>query len=41
MIASLVDTLSPEQTALLAQSLEKLQDFFRHEEVAVEGETNG
>lgn len=41
MIASLVDTLSPEQTALLAQSLEKLQDFFRHEEAAVEGETNG
>ena len=33
MIASLVDTLSPEQTALLAQSLEKLQDFFRHESV--------
>ena len=32
---------SPEQTALLAQSLEKLQDFFRHEEAAVEGETNG
>ena len=41
MIASLVDTLSPEQTALLAQSLEKLQDFFRHEEASVEGETNG
>ena len=41
MIASLVDTLSPEQTALLAQSLEKLQDFFRHEEAVVEGETNG
>lgn len=41
MIASLVDTLSPEQTALLVQSLEKLQDFFRHEEAAVEGETNG
>ena len=41
MIASLVDTLSPEQTALLAQSLEKRQDFFRHEEAAVEGETNG
>ena len=41
MSASLVDTLSPEQTALLAQSLEKLQDFFRHEEAAVEGETNG
>ena len=33
--------LSPEQTALLVQSLEKLQDFFRHEEAAVEGETNG
>ena len=36
MIASVMDTLSPEQAAILAQSLEKLQDFFRQEEAAME-----
>jgi len=41
MIASLVDTLSPEQSTVLAQSLEKLQDFFLREEAAAEGENNG
>ena len=41
MISSILDTLSPEQSAVLAQSLEKLQDFFNREEAAAEGETNG
>ena len=41
MIASVLDTLSPEQTAILAQSLEKLQDFFRQEEAAIGGEADG
>lgn len=41
MIASVLDTLSPEQTAVLVQSLEKLQDFFRQEESAAGGEDNG
>ena len=41
MISSNLDTLSPEQSAVLAQSLEKLQDFFNREEAAAEGETNG
>ena len=41
MILSILDTLSPEQSAVLAQSLEKLQDFFNREEAAAEGETNG
>ena len=41
MIASVLDTLSPEQTAILAQSLEKLQDFFRQEEAAMGEEADG
>ena len=41
MIASVMETLSPEQAAVLAQSLEKLQDFFRQEESAVGGVCNG
>ena len=41
MIASVLDSLSPEQTAVLAQSLEKLQDLFRQEEAAMEGEEHG
>ena len=41
MIASVLETLSPEQTAVLAQSLEKLQDFFRQEEAAMEVEADG
>lgn len=41
MIASILDTLSPEQSTVLAQSLEKLQDFFLREEAAAEGENNG
>lgn len=41
MIASMMETLSPEQAAVLAQSLEKLQDFFRREESAAGGEDNG
>ncbi|MGI6181277.1 MAG: MarR family winged helix-turn-helix transcriptional regulator [Agathobaculum sp.] len=32
MVASVLETLSPEQTAVLAQSLAKLQDFFLSEE---------
>ena len=38
MIASVLDSLSPEQTAVLAQSLEKLQDFFRQEGVPLKVE---
>ena len=34
MIASVLDSLSPEQTAVLAESLRKLQDFFQQEEQA-------
>lgn len=41
MIASILDSMSPEQSAALAQSLEKLQDFFNREEAAAEGEHNG
>lgn len=41
MISSILDTLSPEQSTVLAQSLEKLQDFFLREEAAAEGENNG
>ena len=41
MIASVMETLSPEQAAVLAQSLEKLQDFFRQEEAAMGGEAHG
>ena len=41
MIASVLDTLSPEQTAILAQSFEKLQDFFRQEEAAMGEEADG
>lgn len=41
MIASVMETLSPEQAAVLAQSLEKLQDFFRQEESAAGGICNG
>ena len=41
MISSILDTLSPEQSTVLAQSLEKLQDFFLSEEAAAEGENNG
>ena len=41
MIASVMETLSPEQAAVLAQSLEKLQDFFRQEESAAGGVCNG
>ena len=41
MIASVLDTLSPEQTAILAQSLEKLQDFFRQVEAAMGEEADG
>ncbi len=41
MIASVLDSLSPEQAAVLAQSLEKLQDFFRQEEAAMGGEAHG
>ena len=41
MISSILDTLSPEQSTALAQSLEKLQDFFLREEAAAEGENNG
>ena len=41
MIASVMDTLSPEQAAILAQSLEKLQDFFQQEEAGMGGAANG
>ena len=41
MIASVMDTLSPEQAAILAQSLEKLQDFFQKEEAGMGGAANG
>ena len=41
MISSILDTHSPEQSTVLAQSLEKLQDFFLREEAAAEGENNG
>ena len=41
MISSILDTLSPEQSTVLAQSLERLQDFFLREESAAEGENNG
>ena len=41
MISSILDTLSPEQSTVLAQCLEKLQDFFLREEAAAEGENNG
>ena len=41
MISSILDTLSPEQSTVLAQSLERLQDFFLREEAAAEGENNG
>lgn len=41
MIASVMEELSPEQAAVLAQSLEKLQDFFRREESAAGGKSNG
>lgn len=41
MIASVLDSLSPEQASVLAQSLEKLQDFFRQEEAAMGGEAHG
>lgn len=32
MVAAVLEGLTPEQTAVLAQSLQKLQDFFRREE---------
>ncbi|MFR3787452.1 MarR family winged helix-turn-helix transcriptional regulator [Agathobaculum desmolans] len=41
MVSAVVDTLTPEQAAVLAQSLEKLQDFFRQEEGAAGGEADG
>ncbi len=41
MIASVMDTLSPEQAAILAQSLEKLQDFFQQEEAGMGGAASG
>ena len=37
MIAAMLDDLSPEQAAVLAQSLQKLQAFFRQEEAAIDG----
>ena len=40
MIASVMDTLSPEQAAILAQSTEKL-DFFQQEEAGMGGAANG
>ncbi|MDO4271072.1 MAG: MarR family winged helix-turn-helix transcriptional regulator [Eubacteriales bacterium] len=41
MVASVMDTLTPEQAAVLAQSLEKLQDFFLSEESGSGGNGNG
>ena len=41
MIASVLETLSPQQTAVLAQSLEKLQDFLQREEAAKGREADG
>lgn len=41
MVSSVMDTLSPEQTVLLADSLEKLQNFFLSEEAEIGGEQNG
>lgn len=41
MISSILDTLSPEQTTILAQSLEKLQNFFIQEEAEIGGGCNG
>lgn len=37
MVSSVMDTLSPEQSAVLAESLGKLQDFFLAEEAGIGG----
>ncbi|MDO5141661.1 MAG: MarR family transcriptional regulator [Eubacteriales bacterium] len=41
MVAAALAGLSGEQTAVLAHSLEKLRDFFRQEEVAMEQAAQG
>lgn len=41
MISAVIDTLSPEQTTVLAQSLKKLQDFFLQEEAEIGGGSHG
>nr|WP_297170939.1 MarR family transcriptional regulator [uncultured Agathobaculum sp.] len=38
MIAAMLEDLSPEQAAVLAQSLQKLQAFFRKEEAVIDGQ---
>lgn len=41
MISSIIADLSPEQAAILAESLEKLQDFFLREESGLGGHPHG
>lgn len=41
MISSIIADLSPEQASILAESLEKLQDFFLREESGLGGRAHG
>ena len=41
MLSSILETLSPDEAAVLADSIEKLQDFFRQEEAGTGGAFHG